>query len=255
MSNEMTNQGLGEMSNQMTSQVSGENSGANSSNQNGTRKNESAPYPKSYGTDENTPKSPIARGPNQSIDKRSNSQENNSQQDPTAQRLARGTVLTEPTGGIQNADEYNFEFSPETIVDTVLVDDFKNFAMHNQIDIKTAQQVARFYESVVEKANSRQEMANDHFEREMRESCENDEEYGGSKYYDNMRYAKAAMTRFDDGTLEKILTDSGFGSHPEVVRFMYRVGRSLSEKNIAIGQKPERELSAAELFYPSMRRG
>lgn len=73
-------------------------------------------------------------------------------------------------------------------------------------------------------------------------------------FSDNMRYAKAAVLRFDDGSLAEILNETGFGSHPEVVRFMYRVGRALAEKDMPKAKDVQKERSAAELFYPSMRK-
>ena len=205
-------------------------------------------YPRSYGTDD-APKGKSNYGANKT-------QNTQNGQDSYAQSMEdKGTLLTAPANGIQSIDDYDLQFSPETVVDHVMIDDFKNFAFNNQMSLESAQQVASFYESFIQKGNTNYALQSRIQENEMRNSCENDVEFGGAKFHENLRYAKAAMTRFDDGSLGKILTDSGFGSHPEVVRFMFRVGQALSEKSMAMGQSPQRELSAAELFYPSMRKG
>jgi len=231
------------------------------------------PYPRSYGTDDNF----TDTGDNFSDKTANNFDKNTKEQGKNNEKMPRreenkmqsnaskniqakdmqdrGTLLTAPLGGIQSVDEYAFAFSPETQVDHVLINDFKNFALQKQMTVDTAQQVASFYESFVQKANADHALNTRVAENELRETCENDVEFGGGKFHENLRYAKAAMARFDDGALGKILTESGFGSHPEVVRFMYRVGKALSEKDMVMGDVPQRELSAAELFYPSMRKG
>ncbi len=176
----------------------------------------------------------------------------NEQKDVGSQ--TKGTLLT-AQNATRSEDEYVFEFSPDTVVDTALIDSFKSFAALNNMSVESAKQMAAFYESYIQKNSdtlARQAVTQ---AEEMAQACAHDKEFGGARFQENLRYARAALTRFDDGTLTKILNESGFGSHPEVVRFMYRVGKSIGEKTMAVGQSQSRELSAAELFYPSMRKG
>ncbi len=114
--------------------------------------------------------------------------------------------------------------------------------------------MAKFYENHVRELAEKQSREQARLLQSMQKACEEDTEYGGMGFSDNMRYAKAAVLRFDDGSLAEILNETGFGSHPEVVRFMYRVGRALAEKDMPKAKDVQKERSAAELFYPSMRK-
>lgn len=169
-----------------------------------------------------------------------------------AQALSADTLLTKAV--LQSPEDYVFHFAPETVVDKALIDDFRRFAFEQKMSLENARLMAKFYETYVQGQSKKRSMEQAELLKNMQKACEEDGEYGGLGFYDNMRYAKMAMLRFDDGSLAKILNETGFGSHPEVVRFMYRVGRALAEKDMPRAQNAEKEQSAAELFYPSMKK-
>lgn len=163
---------------------------------------------------------------------------------------AQETLLTKAL--LSSPEDYVFQFAPETVVDTALIDEFKRFAFEQKMSLENARLMAKFYEKHVLGQSKKQSQEQAEVLQTMQKACEEDSEFGGMNFYDNMRYAKAAMLRFDDGSLAKILNETGFGSHPEVVRFMYRVGRALAEKDLPKAKERIEEKSAAELFYPSM---
>lgn len=161
----------------------------------------------------------------------------------------------EAAQAIRSPEDYVFRFSPETVVDELLVEDFRRFAFEQKMSLENARLMAEFYEKYVQGQCRKQRLEEAERLKNMCRACEEDSEYGGLDFHGNMRYARAAMLRFDDGSLAKILNETGFGSHPEVVRFMYRVGRALAEKDMPRAKEAKQERSAAELFYPSMKKG
>lgn len=163
---------------------------------------------------------------------------------------AQETLLTKAL--LASPDDYVFQFAPETVVDTALIDEFRRFAFEQKMSLENARLMAKFYEQYVLGQSKKQNQEQTELLQSMQKACEEDSEFGGMNFYDNMRYAKAAILRFDDGSLAKILNDTGFGSHPEVVRFMYRVGKALAEKDLPRAKESPEEKSVAELFYPSM---
>lgn len=163
---------------------------------------------------------------------------------------AQETLLTKAL--LASPDDYVFQFAPETVVDTALIDEFRRFAFEQKMSLENARLMAKFYEQYVLGQSKKQNQEQTELLQSMQKACEEDSEFGGMNFYDNMRYAKAAILRFDDGSLAKILNDTGFGSHPEVVRFMYRVGKALAEKDMPRAKESPEEKSVAELFYPSM---
>jgi len=56
-----------------------------------------------------------------------------------------------------------------------------------------------------------------------------DEEFGGENLNDNLEIAKSALDTFGNQALKSLLVETGFGNHPEIIRFMYRAGKAISE--------------------------
>ena len=56
-----------------------------------------------------------------------------------------------------------------------------------------------------------------------------DQEFGGESLTDNLNVAKASLDTFGTDALKSLLQETGLGNHPEVIRFMYRAGKAISE--------------------------
>lgn len=78
----------------------------------------------------------------------------------------------------------------------------------------------------------------------------NDPEIGGEHFGQNAELAKRAMERFGSANFIKLIEDRGYGNHPEVIRFMMNVGKSMaSDKLVQPGAQASSEQSIVELFY------
>lgn len=64
-----------------------------------------------------------------------------------------------------------------------------------------------------------------------------DKEYGGEKLQENLGIAKQALDKFGTPEFKELIQKSGLGNHPEVIRFIYRVGKSFSPDSIVTGRK------------------
>lgn len=56
-----------------------------------------------------------------------------------------------------------------------------------------------------------------------------DKEIGGDKLAENLAVAKKALDAFGSPELKTLLNQTGFGNHPDVVRFMVKAGKAISE--------------------------
>jgi hypothetical protein len=56
-----------------------------------------------------------------------------------------------------------------------------------------------------------------------------DEEFGGEALNENLNVAKQALDAFGTDAFKSLLQETGFGNHPEIIRFMYRAGKAISE--------------------------
>ena len=61
------------------------------------------------------------------------------------------------------------------------------------------------------------------------EESKSDEEFGGETFDANIEVAKTALNAFGTDPFKQLLAESGLGNHPEVIRFMYRAGKAISE--------------------------
>lgn len=78
-----------------------------------------------------------------------------------------------------------------------------------------------------------------------------DKEFGGVKLEESKALAARAMTAFATPELTAMLNDTGMGNHPELVRFMVRAGKAISEDKVITGGVPGSIRTAAEVLYPS----
>jgi hypothetical protein len=88
-------------------------------------------------------------------------------------------------------------------------------------------------------------------------SARSDQEFGGDKLAENLSTAKKALDTFGSSELRTLLNTSGLGDHPEVIRFMYRAGKAISEDRIvtgSVGQAkngPKTFGDLADALYPT----
>ena len=64
---------------------------------------------------------------------------------------------------------------------------------------------------------------------EWAQKSQSDNEFGGENLSANLETAKTALNAFGTDSFKELLSESGLGNHPEVIRFMYRAGKAISE--------------------------
>lgn len=80
-----------------------------------------------------------------------------------------------------------------------------------------------------------------------------DKEFGGDHLKESLESAKGVLKRFDpDGGVLELLDQSGYGSHPKVLRFLARIGKASKEDTIHKGGAPTGgPKTLAERLYPN----
>ena len=76
-----------------------------------------------------------------------------------------------------------------------------------------------------------------------------DPEFGGAQFEQNLKTAKNAKNHFGGSKLKKVLDETRMGSHPEIIRLLWKVGASMKQGNAANTNAPAKK-SIGELFYP-----
>lgn len=87
---------------------------------------------------------------------------------------------------------------------------------------------------------------------EWETAATSDKEFGGEALPQNLGVAKKAMDAFGTPELRTLLNESGLGNHPEVIRFMFRAGKAMSEDGMVTGTKSAPTKTTAQRMYPNM---
>lgn len=104
-----------------------------------------------------------------------------------------------------------------------------------------------------------QAQQNDTFNQQLEawaQQAKTDKEFGGDKFDENVALARAAVNKFGTPELKVLLDNYGVGNHPEIIRFMVRVGQ-LTKEDVP-GNKsaqPNKALDHVSLLYPNDRKG
>ena len=156
----------------------------------------------------------------------------------------------EPQG--ECPDDYDDFATPDGVdIDHEALERFKAVAQELGLSQDEAQRLVNFYSEQV--ANLLTQWVSQHESRigQWQKQSRFDQELAGNGGFDrNLAVAKKAVERFGGDKLSAALNETGAGSHPEVLRCFYRIGKALSEDGfIAPGGKRQKK-SYAETFYP-----
>jgi hypothetical protein len=79
-----------------------------------------------------------------------------------------------------------------------------------------------------------------------------DPEIGGAKWDATVKDASGIVKRFGNEALRDYLNASGAGNHPEMIRFMAKVGAMIGEDRPAISEAPGKKIAqdTAAILYP-----
>jgi len=80
-----------------------------------------------------------------------------------------------------------------------------------------------------------------------------DKEIGGDGFKENVELAKRVVDRIDSPVFKKLLDDTGFGNHPEVVRAFVRLGKLMANDKLVVPKSTSATSvkTMEEIFYPN----
>ena len=134
-------------------------------------------------------------------------------------------------------DAYEWAVPEGMELDADLAEKFEPLAKKLNLSQPKAQELMDLYtKEVIPALAQRQQEQYAAMVKEWGDNVKADKEIGGSKFDENFQFAKKAMDQFATSELRKAMTDYGFGNHPEMVRLMVKVGKTMSE-DTTIGGK------------------
>ena len=83
-------------------------------------------------------------------------------------------------------------------------------------------------------------------------ASQNDSEFGGDDFEKSIGIARTAIDKFGTPELSKLLHEQGIGNNPEMIRFMWKVGKLTSEDNPGGGNPaPTPAKDRVSILYPN----
>tara|TARA_R100000654_G_scaffold1736_1_gene6386 strand:- start:8158 stop:8817 length:660 start_codon:yes stop_codon:yes gene_type:complete len=149
------------------------------------------------------------------------------QQDSDESAVESETSEKEVPEGAPDKYEFNAQVAdaPDELDPEVLTA-FGEVAKELDLPQEAAQKVLDKVAPVIQ---ARQAKAVEEVKQEWFNDSQSDKEFGGENLNSNLEIAKSSLKAFGTDALKSLLQESGLGNHPEVIRFMYRAGKAISE--------------------------
>lgn len=157
------------------------------------------------------------------------------EQAPEAEKAEGEEEAKADEGYLGAPEQFEFVKQGEYDYDPEFIKSYSEVAKELNLSQKGAQKILdKILPTVLERQNAAlAEMKNG-----WETSSRTDSEYGGKAFVENLGIAKKALDVFGGDGLRKLLNETGIGSHPEMIRFMYRAGRAIMEDNkLVTGEK------------------
>ena len=190
----------------------------------------------------------------QQADSSTTSEEVQTQAPPDEQKSDAATEDTEESNEeTQEAgapEEYSeFEVPEEYGINDETLTDYQSWAKENNLTQDQAQagvnMVTKMQEAQVSQWVEQQKAWVD--------QAKSDTEIGGEKFDENISTAVKARDSFGNSEFSEMLDTSGLGNHPEMIRFLNRVGKAISEDRVIVSGANAGQRSQESVLYPSMK--
>lgn len=198
-------------------------------------------------------------GDSSSTDTTEQTQQKAAAEKAAAEKTAAEKAASEKPEGAPEVYEFkNPEGTPEGgLIDSNIHDAYAKAARELDLPQKAAQGLFKTtVTALVKRATEEQSRQTD----EWVKAAKADSEIGGDKLDENLGIAQKAVKEFgSDGLRELLTAKNGIGNHPEVIRFLFKVGKALSEDRFVGGNTgnavdPSDEAAIADKLYPSSKK-
>lgn len=148
-------------------------------------------------------------------------------------------------------EKYELKLSEGSLLAAETVQKIEEFAKANKLSPERAQELLTREETLLKSHVETQVSAHNERVEQWKVAASKDKEIGGEAFGQNAELAKRSLEKFGSPELKEMLSATGFGNHPEVIRVFARIGKAMSEDKIITGGTPPSatQKSRAEKFY------
>lgn len=131
------------------------------------------------------------------------------------------------------------------VADPVLMGEFTTLAKELKLDQATGQRLVDLYT----KAQAAQYEQLEATVKKWAEDTQKDKEIGGQNFDATKAAAARVMAKYATPELREFLSQTRVGDHPELIRFVARIGKEMREDTSGPAAAPAAEKTPAEMFY------
>lgn len=152
-------------------------------------------------------------------------------------------------------EKYEFKTADGAPLEGEFLGEFSAIAKDLQLTQEQANKVAELGAKMAKDFSAQNTKALDAASAAWEAEVTADKEIGGDKLPENLAIAKKALADFGTPELTKLLGESKLGNHPEIIRFMVKAGKAISQDSkFVTGGRPMTTIeSAAQRMYPNMK--
>lgn len=192
---------------------------------------------------QNTTEAGSQQAANEQASASADTQVDSTTQQTTEQQADATKTESKPAGAPETYEDFT---APEGYnLTSELVGEFKTLAK----DLNLTQEQAQ---KLIELDVKRHQSTGDALQQasaEWAESAKTDAEFGGDKLPESLASAKKALDAFGTPELRTLLNETGLGNHPDVIRFMVRAGKAISEDGFVSGARGAGNAASAQSLY------
>ncbi|HAR04270.1 MAG TPA: hypothetical protein DCR72_01620 [Pseudomonas sp.] len=138
-------------------------------------------------------------------------------------------------------------------LDTEVLDSFKGIAKELGITQEAAQKLIDLQGQLEAKRAVAQQQQLAEQAQQWADAVKADKEIGGENYDKSVATAVKAIEQFGSPELRNLLSETGIGNHPELVKFCHRIGKALSEDNLVMGGNQKPSARTADVLFGDIK--
>ena len=169
-----------------------------------------------------------------------------------AQTEAEGEAEADPADAVPEDGKYEIKMPEGVEIDEAMLGEFSPVFKELGLTTKQAQALT---DKFIEAQAKQGEVQSQNWSQTIAgwvDQAKADPEIGGAQWDSTVKSASGVVQRFGNDALKEYLNASGAGNHPELIRFMAKVGAMIGEDNPAISENPGKAAAqdTASILYP-----
>lgn len=148
-------------------------------------------------------------------------------------------------------EKYEIKLPEGETIDPKVMGEFEAVAKELGLSNANAQKLAEFGPKIASLVANKTTETINAAKVDWHKQSMNDKEFGGDKYRENLAVAKKALDSFASPGLVSLLKETGLQMHPEVIRLLYKAGKTISEDSMVNGGNNDKteDKSPADILY------